>query len=126
MATNPAFGATPRIAFAQATAANTNRDGTGTMVDCIIGATNGTRIKRILVNAPGSNNSGAVRFFIHDGTNTRFLREMIIDNNTPSATNRVFTRELSGVDLRLPANYVLRASTHSADTYNITVEAWDL
>ncbi len=53
MATAPVFAITPRLAVAAVSAANTARDGTGTIVDVLTGVAAGTRIERIWIQTTG-------------------------------------------------------------------------
>lgn len=122
MAIDPQFIATPVIGIGQISAANTNRDGTGTLVTVLTGATNGTVIEKIEAKATGTTTSGIVRLFIYDGTNTRLWQEILVSAITPSGT--VDTWQGSIVlsnPFVLPANYQIRASTHNAETFNMFV-----
>lgn len=121
------FTATPRIGIGQISAANTNRDGTGTIVDIITGVAAGTYIKRVTIKATGTTTAGMVRLYLHDGTNTRLIREVDVTALTPSATVKAFSFEIDYADgLILPSNsWVLRASTHNAETFNVIAEGAD-
>lgn len=123
MATAPAFAAIPRCAVAQATAANTNRDGTGTIATLFTAGANGSRVERVRISAAGATTAGVVRLFIHDGANARLFKEVLVTAITPSTSVAVFEAEvdLSAADriLVLPAGYSLRASTHNAETFNL-------
>ena len=125
MATTAAFAATPRCAVAQATAANTNRDGTGTIATVFTAGASGSRIDAISIKAIGTTTAGMVRLFVHDGTNARLLDEVTIRAKTPSATIEAEESHLSLGNLSqilpliLPTGYSLRASTHNAETFNV-------
>jgi hypothetical protein len=122
MATAPAFAATPRCAIVQATAANTNRDGTGTIATLFTAGASGSRVERVRIQAAGTTTAGVVRLCIHDGTNARLLREVLVTAITPSTTVEAFSADVdfSGPDqvLVLPTGYSLRVSTHNAETFN--------
>jgi len=122
MASAPVFAATPIIALAQVSAANTNRDGTGTAPDVVTGATNGTRIDRITIEGTGTTTAGVVRLFLYDGTNTRLWKEVLVTAITPSATVEVYSKTLSGLGLVLPNTYKIKAATHNAETFNVIAE----
>src|SRR5687767_3170178 len=120
------FAATPKVGIGQVSAANTNRDGTGTIVTIHTPGANGGRVDKITVKATGTTTAGIVRLFIHDGTNTRLWREVEVTAITPSGTVKSFVEEfvpLSG--LILPNGYSLRASTHNAETFNVIAEGGD-
>jgi len=127
--TSPIFTLVPVLTTAQVTAANTNRDGTGTIVDIVTGATNGTRIEIITIEATGTTTAGMVRLYVHDGSNTRLWQEVAVTSATPSATVKAFTAELTRFDGRpllvLPNTWKLRASTHNAETFNVIAQGGD-
>lgn len=122
MATAPAFAATPRCAIVQAVTANTARDGTGTIATLFTAGASGSRIERVRIKATGTTTAGVVRLFIHDGSNARLFREVLVTAITPSTTVEAFSSELdfSGPDqiLVLPTGYSLRVATNNAETFN--------
>ena len=126
---SPIFTLTPQIGRARISTANTNRDGTGTLGDVITGGANGTRVGRIVITATSTTTAGMVRLYIYDGTNTRLWKEIPVSAITPSATVQAFTATIASPDsdplLVLPVNYVLRASTHNAETFDVIAHAGD-
>jgi hypothetical protein len=129
MAAAPIFTATPRMVVAQVSAANTNRDGTGTIVDLITGVAAGTRINKITIKAIVTTTAGIVRIYFYDGTNTRLYREVPVTAITVSTSVAGFEYELLFDDSDAPVlatnTQKLQASTHNAETFNIIVEAAD-
>lgn len=127
MASTPAFAAVPRCAIGQVAAANTNRDGTGTIVTLYTAPSAGSRFDRIDIKAVGTTTAGMVRLYIHDGSNARLWKEVVVTAATPSATAPAFaaTLDLSSAPLLLPNGYSLRASTHNAETFNIIATGGD-
>ena len=123
MAVSPNFAATPRCAVGQVTTANTARDGTGTIATIMPAGANGSRIDQIRVQATGTTTAGVVRLFIHDGTNARLFRELLVAAVTPSTTVEAFSVALdlsaAGLALMLPSGFSLRASTNNAETFNV-------
>lgn len=119
MATAPIFASTPIAASGQVSAANANRDGTGTLVTVKTAGASGTKIEQIDIIATGTTTVGVVRLFIYDGTNTRLLSEQLVTAITPSATVEVAKYQLFFDNLIIPATYQLRASTHNAETFNV-------
>lgn len=121
---NPLFPLTPVIGMAQVSVANTARDGSGDVQDVVTGAAEGTRIGAIDVVAAGAVSDGMVRLFIHDGTNTRLWREIPVTTTSPTPPTPVFSFTLIIEEgLVLPANYVLRASTHVGEAINVFARA---
>ena len=120
MATQPAFATVPRIGLAQVSAANTNRDGTGTIVTVITGVAAGTRIAEVVAEATVTTTAGMVRLYLYDGTNTRLFDEIAIAAATPSASVRTTRVSTVYTNLILPsASWELRASTHNAEAINV-------
>lgn len=121
MASTAQYASVVQNASAQVSAANTNRDGTGTVVTVMTGAASGTRIDDLTITATGTVTNGVVRLFIYDGTNTRLWKEILVTATTPSTTNAVWSTSLYDMALILESSWQLRASTHNAETFNIIV-----
>jgi len=121
MATAAQYAATPRAAVAVVSAANTARDGTGTLVTVFTAGASGSRIDDIRVTAAGTVTAGVVRLFVHDGTNARLWQEVMVTATTPSTTVQTFNTALLNQALLLPTGYSLRASTNNAETFHIIV-----
>ena len=121
MASNAQYASIPASAMAVISAANTARDGTGTIVTVETAGASGTRIDDIVIIATGTTTAGMVRLFLHDGTNARLWREVPVTAITPSATVQAFTATLSNLALVLQTGWSLRASTNNAETFNICV-----
>lgn len=127
MATSPAFAVTPRIGLAQVSTANTALDGTGTLVDVITGASTGTRIAEIVVEATATTTAGMVRLFLTDGTSTRLFDEVSIAAATVSASVKATRVSTVYNNLVLPnASWKIRASTHNAVAINVIALGADL
>ena len=126
MASTANYGATPRLGIGQVSAANTNRDGTGTVVDIITGVAAGTRIDRVVVEATVTTTAGMVRLYVHDVTNTRMYAEIPVFAETPSASVATFRAVLETPNLNLPStSHVLKASTHNAEAMNVFAHGAD-
>lgn len=125
MATAAAFFATPHNGYAALSVANTAHDGTGAnIVDVITGATNGTKIERVIVQATGaSTTAGMVRLWVSDGVTTYCEEEIAVTALTPSATVKAFHFEVDfsfpSKVLVLPLGHKLRASTHNAEAFHV-------
>lgn len=121
--TNPVFTKAPIIGEAQISTANTARDGTGTLGTVLTGGADGYRVDAIVVKATGTTTAGMVRLFIDNGSTVRLWQEVSVTAATPSATVKTFEAELRSVDgtalIALPNAYVIKASTHNAETFNV-------
>jgi hypothetical protein len=134
MATTAQFTAQPILEYSQLTTANTNRDGTGTLVTVSTGpsasaaAGVGQRINRVIVQATGATSAGVIRFYISldNGTTNRMILERLVGALTPSTTVTAWRQEMPElVGLILPGggNALLRASTNNSETFNVIVES---
>lgn len=121
MATTAQYASTVQNASAQISTANTNRNGTGTIVSVMTGATNGTRIDDIYIVATGTTTAGVVRLFISDGSNIRLWQEILVSAVTPSTTVAVWSYTLLNQALILESGWSLQASTNNAETFNVIV-----
>jgi len=121
MTTSAQYASTPATAVGQVSAANTNRDGTGTIVTVLTAGASGTRVDDITVTATGTTTAGMVRLYLNDGTNSRLWREIAVSAITPSGTVAAFTAALSNLGLVLKTGWSLRASTHNAEAFNVAV-----
>jgi len=121
MSTAAQYASTVTGVAVQVTTANTNRDGTGTIVTVITAASSGTRIDDIYMVATGTTTAGVIRLFVHDGTNARLLSETLVTAVTPSTTVQVWSNTLLSQAIVLKTGYSLRASTNNTETFNIIV-----
>ena len=127
MATSPSFAVTPRIGMAQVSAANTARDGSGTVVTVLIGASTGTRIAEVVVQAAVTTTAGMVRLFLTNGVTTRMFDEISIAAATVSATVKGTRVSTTYNNLVLPdSTWSLIASTHNAEAINVMALGADL
>jgi len=134
MATTAQYTAQPILEYAQLTAANTGRDGTGTLVTICTGPSTaaaagvGQRINRIQVDATGTTTAGMIRFFLSldNGTTNRMLCEKVVSAITVGASTAAFRTEVPElVGLILPGGgqALLRAATEKGETFNVIVES---
>lgn len=134
MATTAQFTAQPIIDIAQVSTANTNRNGTGTIVTVASGPSTtaaagvGKRINRVTVTATGTTTAGVIRFFLStdNGTTNYLVCERLVPAITPSTSVAVFRSEIGelvGLMLVGGGNCLLRASTNNAETFNICAES---
>lgn len=127
MAAAPSFTSTPRVGRGAVTAANTNRDGTGTLVDILTGVTAGTKVTQVIVQAIVTTTAGMVRLYLYDGTNNYLIDEIPVAAATASASVPCSRTVRTYTDLVLPSSsYTLRASTHNAEAHNVVALAGDL
>lgn len=118
MATAPVFTSTPRIGVAGVSTANTNRDGTGTIVDILTGAAAGTKVNEIIVKATGDPADCTVTLFIYDGTTSQIFDEFDLGDPAAGSTTVASYRDRKTYDnLVLPsASYKLQAAITVAPT----------
>lgn len=130
MALDPQFAATPRTSVGVISAANTARNGTGTIVDCFVAGTNGSLVRKITIQATVTTTAGMVRIYVQIGGTTFLYREISVSAITASATVSAFNASLTLYDansdgMPLPAGAIIRASTEVANNMNVFVEGGD-
>jgi len=86
MAGSPSYAATPNTGVAQLDTANTNRDGTGTIVDILTGATNGTRVEERKLKATGDPADSTVVWYIKKSGTYYAYDEWDIGNPSAGST----------------------------------------
>ena len=121
MATTAQYASTVQNGQGQISVANTNRNGTGTIVTIFTGATNGSRVDDIYIVATGTTTAGVVRLFISDGSNVRLWQEILVSAITPSTTVAVWSYTLLNQALLLESGWSLQAATNNAETFNVIV-----
>jgi len=105
--------------LAQATVANTARDGTGTLATILTAGATGARVDAVIFNAPGTVTAGMLRLFITISANTRLIAEIPVVATTPSSTVMAFTvTYIPPVPLVLAAGALFKFSTNNAETFN--------
>lgn len=127
MGLNPSYAITPRIGVGQVTVANAGRDGTGTLVDILVGASTGTKIAEVVVQSTVTTTAGMVRLFTWDGTTNRLFYEFLVSAITVSGSVQAFRSSVPFDNLVLPsASWTLRAATNNAEAMNVIALGADL
>ena len=121
MSTSAQYASTVRTASAALSVANTNRNGTGTIVSVFAAGASGSRIDDIYIVANAATTAGVVRLFISDGTNIRLWQEILVSAVTPSTTVAVWNSALINQALILASGWSLQASTNNAETFSVFV-----
>jgi len=124
MSANPVFIGTYLVGHGQITAANVNRDGTGTIVDIATGAALGTLVETLDIIATVATTIGMIRLYLLTGGNTRLWKEIPVVAVNPSATTPTWSFKLEE-PLFLPVGVKLRASTERAETFNVFARGGD-
>jgi len=105
VAATPAFASTPRLAASPVITANTNRDGTGTIVDILTGVAAGTRIERVIITTTSDPADSIVTLFLYDGSYYRIFDEFDLGNPAAASTTVPgFRTEKVYRDLVLPSS----------------------
>jgi len=132
MAANPTFAVTPKIGQVRLAVANTNRDGTGTLGTVYTGASAGSRVLWVQAMATAATTAGAIRLYVDNGSSVSLWREVLVTALTPSVTvlgwqSSWFSPTPGEPLLLLPStSYVLKASTHIAESFDIIACVLDL
>lgn len=129
MAVTPNFTSTSRLATASVSAANTNRDGTGTIVTVLTGVAAGTKVFEVDVQMTVTSTAGMVRLFLSSdsGTTWKLFDEVAIAAATVSASVKGTRVATQYTNLILSsASWVLGAATHNAEASVVTALGGDL
>lgn len=130
MATTPTFASNPRAHDrGSVTAANTARDGTGTIVTIATGSAAGLRIDRVIAQAIVTTTAGMIRLFlsVNGGTNWFLFDELPVGAVTVSASVAASRVARAYPDLVLFGTSVrLGASTHNAEAHEVYALGADL
>ena len=129
MATTPNFTSPSRLATASVSAANTNRDGTGTIVTVLTGVAAGTKVFEVDVQMTVTSTAGMVRLFLSSDTGAtwKLFDEVAIAAATASASVKATRVATQYTNLILPsASWVLGAATHNAEASVVTALGGDL
>lgn len=110
--------------------ANTNLDGTGTLITVITAGSSATykgcSIETITIKSTVNNTPGMVRLYIYNGTTTYLFKEVVIPSITKTGTDKAcdVTVDFEN-NFDLKAGYAIRASTEKAENFNIMGEGKD-
>lgn len=120
MAGTPAFVVTPAISAAALSAANSARDGSGTLVEVITAAASGTRIDAINIKATGATTAGMIRLYVFNGATSFLFAEVAIPAITASATLETFQTTIYYPEgLIIPSTFKIKASTERSEGFNV-------
>jgi len=116
--TTPIFPDTVICAFVQSTAANTNRDGTGTIYDLYTGTTDGDKIDEVRSKFQVTTTAGMVRYYIKkSGGSYRLIHEETVPALTVSASTPAYEC-IWPCKLLLASGDILASSTEKAEACN--------
>lgn len=121
MATSPAFAVTPKIGVGSVSTANTARDGSGTIVTIITGASTGTRVNEVVVKSTNDPADSIVTLYLHDGTTAWLFDEIDLGNPAAGSTTLPSYRtSVTYTNLVLPStSWSLRAAITVAPTAGV-------
>jgi len=122
--TDPVFTKPLAADVAQVSAANTNRDGTGTIVTLSTGIADGKRIENVRIKAIVTTTAGMIRLYYspNAGVTNRLIGEVVVSAITVAAGVAGFEADWvppgGHLDL-VGTSDMLRASTHNAEAHNL-------
>ena len=124
MSTRPAFAATPALGFGAVSTANTNRDGTGTIVDVLTAGASGAKVEQLVLKATGDPADSVVTIFLDTGGGYKLYDEFDLGNPAAASTTDVGYRVTKAYDdLVLPAGAKLGAAITVALTSGV-INVW--
>lgn len=130
MANTPTYAANPRsIDRAAVSAANTNRDGSGTIVSIATGSAAGFKVQEVVAQATVTTTAGMIRLFIStdSGSTWDLFDEMPVGAVTVAASTPAyrFAKNYQNLVLTGTTNR-LGASTHNAEAFEVYALGADL
>jgi hypothetical protein len=112
------WASTPKFTEAVISTANSNVDGTGTIVSFVTAGTYGTRVDRIVVQALGTTTAGKVHIFKRTSAGTwRFYMAVLVTAITPNATTAHFRYAAENLTIDLEVNQELGAAPLNAESF---------
>jgi hypothetical protein len=115
---------TAKTGMVQISTANSGLDGSGSLGTVITGASNGTLIKSVWIKAITNTDQGMIRLFVDDGGTKSLIKEIPVEARTKASINPAF-ETLVDLNFTLESGVILKASTQSANTFNIIAEGLD-
>lgn len=130
MAAAPTYAAVPRVIdSATVSAANTTRDGTGSIVLIASGSINGLKVSSVIAQATVTTTPGMIRLFISidSGSTWTLFDELPVGAITVAASTPASRVVKSYNDLVLMSTAMrLGASTHNAENFRVYCLGADL
>lgn len=121
MASSAQYAAVPLTLGALLSAANPNRDGTGTVVVLLPAQVTGVRVDDLAIVAKGTTTAGLVRIFFRKNTDVYLVREVIVTATVASATVPAFVTQLSNLAWVIEPGWEIIVSTEKAELFAVTV-----
>lgn len=103
-------------------AANANRDGTGTLVTLLTGATGGSIAGTIQITPPGTVTEGWIAFFADDGTDKTYIGELVVPAWTPNLGRPPIVLKWTVPEAHRPlyaTTNTIKAATKNAETFHV-------
>lgn len=120
------FASTPRNTIADVAVANTNRDGTGTIVSAFVAGASGGRVDRIEIKATAATTAGMVRAFKRVSAGAwKLWREYPVTAITPSASVATFAYREDDIGEVLIAGMEIGFATHNAEGFEVHTSGGD-
>ena len=124
MATSPLYYANVIDGVGYLSTANTNRDGSGTIVDIVTGGASRTTIERVEIKAVGNTSAGMVRLYLYTAATYRLIYEtavtlVVVDKSTPSFSVSV------PININLASAEKLGASTEKGEPFVVAAFGGD-
>lgn len=113
------YVATPKSPVTRGNTANTNRDGTGTLVDLYTAGAAGGRVDDITIKASSTTTLGMIRFYQKVGGVYRLKKEVSVTAAVPSGTVQSFETLLADLGWVLEIGGIIAWSTNNAEQFDV-------
>ena len=123
MSSNANFATTPRYAVATVSTANTNWDGTGTIVTAFTAGDNGSRVDQIGWSCEGTSSAGLLNMFVREDSEDdwTFIFGITISAATASTTAPPHAGGVTNLNWVLSGGAQIGFSTTVSQTINIHI-----
>ena len=121
--TTPIYPLTAAIGSGKVLTANTNLDGTGTIVSILASGANGTRLDYVQAVHLGTNVATVLRLFLYTGSTYAIYKEATIAANAINQTAASVAVTIPCGDF-IPAGYTLYASVGTTIAAGVMVSAF--
>lgn len=124
---SPYFYGSPKSAIATVTASLTTWVGNATLATIFTGASAGSMVVGVVVEAGGATTDGYVKFFVYDGTNSRRVGEIAITSATVAGSSAPAATTWSPpYPLVISSGWAFQAAPHKGELFDLVASFGNL
>lgn len=126
MSTTPQYASTPKIGSQNVTTADVSLTAPAAAVTIFAAGASGSRAEMATIQATGVTTQGLMRFFLHDGTSYRLIKEVEVRAATPGAAQAAFNTSVTfdgGINLQV--GWSIRVAPSKSEAFTVTIFGGD-